>query len=257
MSTTKKSQQLYQYSKLERPVRKDCNTNNKIHCTPCPQQTSSETKAEGWGGVGWGVGGVGVGVVIRCCRDMAAFLENNRPVHPVVHHWFIIFHFQLGSNPSHCRLETDYCQGQNIHLFTLPTGNGLLPGPKHPPLHTADWKRIIARAKTSASCSLWSVLLLHSVPGGPFVWPQVFQSLVCALYMYSTCPPGTEQYCPLSAFHSRPTLSLQTRMVSTDQRLPVPLLCHIQHRPWRTNAVPRLHLITGLSLSLSLALPRP
>ena len=156
MSTTKKSQQLYQYSKLERPVRKDCNTNNKIHCTPCPQQTSSETKAEGWGGVGWGgvgwgVGGVGVGVVIRCCRDMAAFLENNRPVHPVVHHWFIIFHFQLGSNPSHCRLETDYCQGQNIHLFTLPTGNGLLPGPKHPPLHTADWKWIIARAKTSTS----------------------------------------------------------------------------------------------------------
>ena len=45
------------------------------------------------------------------------------------------------------------------------------------------------------------------------------------------------------------SLSLQTRMVSTDQRLPVPLLCHIQHSPSRTNAVPRLHFITGLSLS--------
>ena len=150
---------------------------------------------------------------------MAAFLKNNRPVHPIVHHWFIIFHFQLGSNPSHCRpemyhrqgqtsasshcrpemyhprakhpplhtadqkciiarakhpplhtadqkciipraktsasshcrLETDHRQGQNIRLFTLPTGNGSSPGPKHPPLHIADWKRIIARAKTSAS----------------------------------------------------------------------------------------------------------
>lgn len=42
----KKSEQLYQYSKLYRPVCKDRNTNNKIHCTLCPQQ-SSETKAEG------------------------------------------------------------------------------------------------------------------------------------------------------------------------------------------------------------------
>ena len=133
---------------------------------------------------------------------MAAFLKNNRPVHPIVHHWFIIFHFQLGSNPSHCRPEmyhrqgqtsasshcrpemyhpqgqtsasshcrpemyhrqgqtsaSSHCrpemyhpQGQNIRLFTLPTGNGSSPGPKHPPLHIADWKRIIARAKTSAS----------------------------------------------------------------------------------------------------------
>ena len=164
----------------------------------------------GWGGVGWGVGGVGVGVVIRCCRDMAAFLENNRPVHPVVHHWFIIFHFQLGSNPSHCRLETDYCQGQNIHLFTLPTGNGLSPGPKHPPLAPSDQfycftvfleaplsdPRCFSHLSVLCTCTAPvpqepnnTVLCLHFTAGLPSLsrpewFPQTrdFQSLYCATY---------------------------------------------------------------------------
>ena len=186
-------------------------TRSTVHCAHNKHLLKPRRKGRGLGG----------GVVIGCCRDMAAFLKNNRPVHPIVHHWFIIFHFQLGSNPSHCRPEMYHRHSQNIRLFTPPIGNGSSPRPKHPPLCTTDWKWIIARAKTSTSCppvlllsrmdpcrsvTQAPVLLLHSVPGGPLVRPQVFQSLVCALYMYgtSTCPPGTKQYCPLSTFHSSP-----------------------------------------------------